>query len=113
MQLSPAANHPLVGFARLSEDLPEEASDRIGFFAPSLALVSLASEVFASSGAREAVSFSDYPLTTFRSPSEYARLGAVNAGFLLQMTASLAVLSPTTLTEAGSHIPPERDRLPG
>jgi len=77
MQLSPAAHPPLVGLARLSEDLPDEASDRIGFFAPSLALVSLASEVFASSGAREAVSFSDYPLTAFRSPPEYDRLGAV------------------------------------
>jgi hypothetical protein len=77
MELSPATHHPLMGLARLAENLPEEASDLIGFFAPSLALVSLASEVFASSGAREAVSFSDYPLTAFRSPSEYDRLGAV------------------------------------
>jgi hypothetical protein len=77
MQLSPAASPPLMGFARLSENVPDEVSDPIGFFAPSLALVSLASEVFASSGAREAVSFSDYPLTAFRSPSEYDRLGAV------------------------------------
>jgi len=74
MMLSPASCPPLVGLARLSEDLPDEASDRIGFFAPSLALVSLASEVFASPGAREAVSFSNYPLIAFRPPAEYDRL---------------------------------------
>jgi hypothetical protein len=76
VQLSPAARPPLVGLTRLSENLPDEASDRIGFFAPSLALVALASEVFASPGAREVVNFSDYPLTAFRSPPEYDRSGA-------------------------------------
>jgi len=67
-----------MGLARFSEDLPDEASDRIGFFAPSLALVALASEVFASPGAREAGCFPDHPLVTFRSPPEYDRLGAVS-----------------------------------
>jgi hypothetical protein len=71
-----------MGLARLSEGLPDEASDRIGFFAPSLALVSLASEVFASSGAREAGSFPNYPLVTFRSPPEYDRLAPPSSGFL-------------------------------
>jgi len=74
MMLSPASCPPLVGLARLSEGLPDAASGRIGFSAPSLALVSLASEVFAAPGAREAVSFPNYPLVAFRPPTEYDRL---------------------------------------
>jgi len=73
MMLSPASCPPLLGSARLSESLPDVASGRIGFSAPSLALVSLASEVFAASGAREAVSFPNYPLVAFRPPTEYDR----------------------------------------
>jgi len=101
VQLSPAALHPLLGLTRLSEDLPDEASEAIGFFAPSLALVALASEVFASSGAREAGSFSDYPLSAFRSPPESSTLAPPSAELLLQMTASLAVLIPYDAHRSG------------
>jgi hypothetical protein len=113
MRLSPAARPPLVGLVRFSEDLPEEASDRIGFFAPSLALVALASEVFASSGAREAIA----SRTTLSQPFTPLQSMIVSvpsfAGLLLQTTASLAVFPPTTLAETGSHILPGRNHLPG
>jgi hypothetical protein len=92
---SPRSGPPLVGLARLSEDVLEEASGLMGSPLPLWPWLALAFEAFASSRCRKNLTSPGYPLGTFRSPPEFAHHSEPSNRPKPCSTASHAVCSPS------------------
>jgi hypothetical protein len=73
---SPRSHPPLLGLARSSENVLDEASGLMGSPLPLWPWQKPTSEVFTSSSARKSFASPDDPLLTFRSPPEYDHSGA-------------------------------------
>jgi hypothetical protein len=94
------------GWPGLQRICLNDASDRIGFFAPSLVLArGPTSEVFASSSVRETMKQPGHPLVAFGSPPESDRASAANGGRAIAGCLPCGSLPFGVFPEQGSYSP--------